>query len=252
MKIEAHIICWNEEKLLPFTIAHYKKFCSRIIIYDNFSTDRSPDIARENGCEVVQFGIKGTLDDLEYLNIKNNVWKKSDADWVIVCDTDELLWHPRLMELLEKAKENNETIFQTYGWNVYADVLNWDDLQDITEIRRGVFDKGYSKKVIFDPKALYEINYKPGAHVCDPVGDVNHYPFPLFLLHYRNIEGADAVVARRRLCQKRLSHRNRVKGWGTHYGWSERKIRDEYETRFRIAEELDPLVAEVKMSPTLL
>lgn len=238
MKIEAHIICWNEEKLLPHTIAHYKQLCSRIVIYDNYSTDRSPEIARANDCDVVNFGIKGTLDDLEYLNIKNNVWKKSDADFVIVCDTDELLWHPSIQSVLFNAFMNKNTMIETIGWNIYASVDPFA-LHPITEIRRGVFDKGYSKSIIFNPRELYEINYNPGAHVCNPIGSVIKHPEKMFVLHYRNIFGADDVVARRRLCQKRLSHRNRVKGWGTHYGWSERKIREEYEERFARAEDLD-------------
>ena len=30
MKIHAHILAWNEEKILPYTLDHYSEFCEKI------------------------------------------------------------------------------------------------------------------------------------------------------------------------------------------------------------------------------
>ena len=30
MKIWAYAICWNEEKILPYYLRHYEKFCDKI------------------------------------------------------------------------------------------------------------------------------------------------------------------------------------------------------------------------------
>lgn len=240
MTIEAHIICWNEERLLPYTIAHYKKFCNRIVVYDNYSSDCSPEIARANGCHVVEFGIKGKLDDTEYLKIKNNCWKGSQADYVIVCDADELLWHfaGEYKEMFEDARAAGFTFFKTRGWNVYSH----EELKgDITNIRRGVYADGYSKSIIFDPKAFYEIRYNPGAHVCNPIpkGSMKSGDLGLFVLHYRNFCHFADLMKRHKDYAKRLSYMNRIKGWGAHYLWSEGKKRREYDDNFDRSSVLD-------------
>jgi glycosyltransferase involved in cell wall biosynthesis len=240
MRIEAHIICWNEERLLPYTIAHYQRFCSRIVVYDNYSTDKSPEIARANGCHVVEFGIKGKLDDQEYLKIKNNCWKGSQADYVIVCDMDEVLWHvtEEYMTMFEEAQSMGVNMFKTHGWNVYSH----EELKgNITDIRRGVYAKGYSKSIIFDPKAFYEIRYNPGAHVCNPIpkGSMKSVDFGLFVLHYRNMCHFADLMKRHKDYAKRLSYLNRIKGWGAHYLWSEGKKRREYDENFDLSKHLD-------------
>ena len=45
MLIDAYIVCWNEEKLLPFTLDYYSSFCDTIHLLDNHSSDDSLKIA---------------------------------------------------------------------------------------------------------------------------------------------------------------------------------------------------------------
>ena len=47
MKIHAHILSWNEEKILPFTLDYYSNICEKIFIYDNMSTDSSDEIYKK-------------------------------------------------------------------------------------------------------------------------------------------------------------------------------------------------------------
>jgi glycosyltransferase involved in cell wall biosynthesis len=244
MRIEAFIIAWNEEKLLPYVVHHYKKFCDRIVIYDNHSTDRTVDIALANGCEVIQFGKPGSLDDTNYLEVKNNCWKKSDADFVIVCDCDEVLYHPNLETALAHAVATGKNWFNVIGWNIYTRDGITRETKDITEIRRGVYSEGYSKSIIFDPKALYEINYQPGAHRCSPLWRTQRIEsqYDLYLLHYRQVFGFDALMNRHHQYAKRMSNRNRVKGWGIHYLWSDGKKKIEFDERMAAAIDLDDYI----------
>lgn len=209
MNVEAHIIAWNEAETIAFTIKHYQQFCNRIVIYDNFSTDQTRDIALSMGCDIRLFGIQGELNDKEYLKVKNNCWKSSEADWVIVVDADEILEQPPLTDA---------TIFKTRGWNVFSNHVpreNW------SEIDTGIPDDNYSKQVIFRPDRIKEINYEYGCHKCKPEGDVRYSDKVLTLFHYKHIGGAERLVKRHRIYAERLSELN--KKWKLGYQYQEPK-----------------------------
>ena len=96
MKIACYALAYNEEIILPQFINHYKKFCDKIVIYDNMSTDNTKQIALDSGCEVVSWEAPGGgLNDQCYLDIKSNCYKKDrlDYDWVMTVDADELYSH---------------------------------------------------------------------------------------------------------------------------------------------------------------
>ena len=60
MRIEAHIISFNEERIIPYTLRHYLSFCSRVILHDSFSTDGTRQIAEKLGAEVKDFDTGGS------------------------------------------------------------------------------------------------------------------------------------------------------------------------------------------------
>lgn len=228
MKIEAFFIMYNEAEILPLVIRHYQKFCDKITFFDNYSTDDSQIIAESMGCEVKKFGKKGELSDQDYLDVKNNCWRGSDADWCIVADCDEVLLFDE-QYLLRTPNHKNFTIIKTQGWNVYSDQMPKNNLIEITT---GYQFDNYSKSVMFNPKEIKEINYKPGAHACNPIGNVVYSEDVLFyLLHYKNIGGVDRLLKRNQEYRNRMSYQNKKMGWGIHYYDSEAKIRQEWAER---------------------
>lgn len=217
MKVEAYIIAWNEADIIRLTIEHYKQFCDRVILYDNYSDDGTAEIARDLGCEVRSFGRKGELSDPEYLKVKNYAWKFSEADWVIVVDADEILYHPNIKALLEDNIDRS-TIFNTVGWNVFSHSM---PVNSYMEVKTGKVDGNYSKLCIFNPKKVTDINYVYGCHVAKPAGEVVYAWEKLILLHYRNIGGPARLVKRHALYRERLSEINRRFKLGIHYTFSD-------------------------------
>jgi glycosyltransferase involved in cell wall biosynthesis len=228
MKVEAHILNWNEKDIIRFTIKHYQKFCSRIIIYDNYSDDGSELIAQEMGCEVVKFGTPGELNDGDYIKLKNNCWKGSDADWVIVCDCDEIL-NISLQELKD-LNDDGVTIVKTTGWNVYSNDFIEDDFSEITT---GFKDDQYSKLVCFNHKKIKEIAYVYGCHEANPVGHLVYQDEPFYLLHYRCIGGVERMIARHDLYVNRLSALNKRWNLGHHYLQSTDQKRADFAERLK-------------------
>ena len=55
-------------------------------IYDNDSTDYTVKIASALGCNILHYDTKGEIRDDLLVQFKNNIWKESDADFVIIID----------------------------------------------------------------------------------------------------------------------------------------------------------------------
>lgn len=244
MRIEAFILCWNESDILAMVIRHYQKFCDHITIYDNFSTDSSQLIAESMGCDVKKFGKPGVLDDQAYLDVKNNCWKSSDADYVIIADCDEIFLPSEVMcikslhnknIIIDSESFDNATILTTQGWDVHSNEM---PVNDITDITTGFKFDNYSKSVAFSPKHIKQINYKPGCHICEPIGEVIYSKIIFTILHVNAIGGVERRIRRYHEYMKRMSANNKRKGWGSHYWQPEAQTRREFAERLAISKPL--------------
>ncbi len=200
MRICCHFIGWQIEETVALTVKHYKQFCDTVIYYDNYSTDKSVDVAAHAGAICTQFGIRGVLDDGEYTKLKNTCWKGSDFDYVIVCDDDEILYHPDLATILSQEKAIGTTIFKTYGYGIYSNDVPRESWLEQTS---GVPDGNYSKTVIFDPKAITDIGFVYGSHVSKPAGRIQWSHTILPVLHYHNVGGIERVIKRHKMYEPR-------------------------------------------------
>lgn len=227
MKIEAHIVTWNRYDTIHLTVHHYRKFCSRVVVHDNFSDDGTWDLAETLGAECKLFGKLGILDDQEYVKVKNNCWKGSDADWVIIVDDDEIIYHPNLITELQLAKDTGATILKPKGFGIYSNDtprLNW------TEVMTGLRDEKYDKLCCFDPKKITDINYVFGCHEAKPKGLVRQVD-KLWLLHYMAVGGAERMIKRHKQYAARLSDFNRRWKCGIEYTFSPESKREWFQER---------------------
>lgn len=222
--ISIYTICYNEEIMLPFMIKWYRERfpnCS-ITVYDNESTDRSVQIALENGCEVISYNTNNQLSDSKYLEIKNSCWKKAKTPWVLICDVDELLDinHEELLV------QNNLgfTIITSKGYNMYN--LSNDNL--VENMNYGVRAKQYDKIYLFNKDKIKEINYEPGCHYAKPKGKVIFTKQKFTLLHFTYLS-PEYIINRYKQNALRLSPENKKNGWGIHYNDSEKIIKDKFE-----------------------
>ena len=232
IKVEIYSIAYNEKILLPYFVAHYRSRFPRckITIYDNCSTDDTAQLASNLGCIVQTFNSGGRFSEDKLIEIKNNCWKGTDADWVIVCDIDELLDAD-----LERLQEECGTILRTQGWDMIGGETSYNF--DFYAIDHGIKNKMESKHIAFKPREISEMNYAPGAHSCAPVGNV-HYSYKIYnLYHYKYIY-LDYVIARHKMSAERLSNINKEMGWGVHYLIEEDRLRKMYEEHKKTMQKL--------------
>ncbi len=220
MRIHLYAMCWNEEFVLPYFLRHYSRFCEKMVFFDNESTNRSVDIIKSfPGAQVRSWSSGNQLNDQMHLDIKNSAYRESRgaADWVIVCDTDEFLYHPRLVDTLRRYQRWGINYPKVAGFDMVPDAVPAPDADLPLTYRDGVPTVWMNKHIVFSPQL--DMAFHPGSHTAErPKGARSSLTRSLKLLHYKMIN-RDYFLGRDELMASRLSELNRSKGWGVHYSW---------------------------------
>lgn len=205
-------IAHNESYILPFFVNHYREFADRIVIYDNQSTDNTAKIAKRLGCEVVDYQSEG-CDRRGQTALQNTFVKQfKEANWLVVVDTDEFLYHSDIKQLLSTAYVNNYSAFRTEGFEVISEAKPVNGVPIYKQITARVKAVAYSKMAIFAPKLINETNYGRGRHFWQPTGIVKYYPEPLKLLHCKWVGGLDRVLKKHSEYMNRITLPTSVNG----------------------------------------
>lgn len=212
MKIEVYCLANNEERMMPYFMRHYTQF-AKVIILENNSTDRTVEIAKSMGATIWAYDVPDVIDDQWYIDVKNSCWKASRADWVIICDADEFVYHPNIVNIL---KDTDATIFTPQLFNMFSNKFPTTEGQIYEEVNRG--KSGGGKMNLFRPSEIKQINYQPGCHVACPEGNVRHNPnSEIITLHMRNLS-KEYLIERNGRSARRLSPLNQQMRWGWHFG----------------------------------
>jgi len=220
MRINVIACCWNEEKMLPFFLEHYSAFCDSIMLYDGGSTDRSLEIiARYPKAKAIpSYNGGDCIFEMELVRIRNEKYKQyaKDYDWQIICDVDEFLYHPDILNLLEQYNTRGITIPLIDGYEMYSNDFPREGDNLIKTIQCGKKSELYSKKCLFNP-CVIDIRFAPGSHSSDSLGDVKYSELPeLKLLHYKFL-GWKYLIERSTLYDKRISKNDKEHHMSVHF-----------------------------------
>lgn len=202
MNIDVHVICWNEEKILPFAIQYWKRYARHVYVYDNGSDDKTLEILAQypDWITVKRFGTGG-IDNHEYLEVKDNCWKGSDADWV-----------------------------ECWGWKFPE--YNEEKLgHELVEKPMKSMSVWHHKCVLLKPSEVKEINYSVGAHLCRPKGKTKmvYMGSRIFLVHMKFLS-PEYVMERYKALQGRILASN-GSNHSRHYFRTEEDIMSEFKTK---------------------
>jgi glycosyltransferase involved in cell wall biosynthesis len=260
MNIDVHITCWNEQAILPFTLQHYSSFCDRIYVHDNMSSDNSLFICNDFPKVTVKFWDskteKGKFNDNEARHVKYtayNEYSKGKADWVILADCDELIYHPDIKGILKTYKDKGVNYPVIQGAQMTShEFPKYESSSNLTDIvKTGVLDDpfppdevfieekawGFSKPIIFNPEL--DVFLSCGSHFINgeksnPSEFVFSEQAELKLLHYKYLS-EDYVVNRYKQLGVRLSKYNLDREYGLGWVVEENKIREQHRAYLSLA-----------------
>jgi hypothetical protein len=227
MIVHVYAHCWNEELMLPHFFKHYDSIADQYFIFDTGSTDRSLEILESHPrvqLTVVREEVASYIE--ANLARHNSHWKQSrgQADWVIVTDIDEYLYHEDLKDYLKRCRDAGVTIIVPEGYEMISDEFPDEDQPLTSCVRYGTRLESMDKHQVFNPVRIEEINYLPGRHEANPTGEVVFaIPKEVKLLHYKHL-GLSYTLARYRQLRTGLRARDIESKWGIQYLWEEEEI----------------------------
>jgi hypothetical protein len=199
MIIHLHASCWNEERMLPFFFKYYDPIVDHYFIHDNQSSDHSLEIlASHPRVTVLPLVLEGnSICEAAFQQI-NSLWEisRGQADWVTVCNIDELFWHVDLRWYLKRCKKTGITFLPSIGYQMVSDRFPEPEENLALTVRNGTRDPAYDKPSFFNPSAITNSGFAMARHTATPEG---HIVYPehneILLLHYKYL-GLDYVTAR--------------------------------------------------------
>ncbi len=224
--VTAHILCFQEHEILPFTLRHYGQFCSRIVLHDLGSTDGSQAIALAAGAEVKQHDCRGEFDDRLNKRIKEEEWRGDSTDWSIMADADELMHSPIGMEAaLAAFQAAGVVIPKPYGYEMFSDAYPTGDSQIYDEVKDGARDDfWYAKPICLHAKMIASVEFSTGSHsaraklkngkILDVAQKAPPSNPPLYLLHFHHIGGLQRIARLYDENRARQSAVNKANKWG--------------------------------------
>lgn len=198
LKIHLYALCWNEEKMLPHFFRYYDEIVDQYFISDNHSTDDSVKILSAHPkVTLSEFDVTGDSFIECARQHYNQCWKASrgQADWVIVCNIDEHMYHRNLRRYLRQCTRSGTTLHVSHGYNMVSETFPASDTPLHRVVPRGMREPHFDKPQVFNPNAIDEINFVTGRHSAEPTGNVVIARGKLKLLHFKYL-GLDYLLPR--------------------------------------------------------
>jgi len=113
------LFTYNEEKRVAWAIQNFLPF-GRILVVDNFSTDRTVEIAKSFGCDVLLNKNQGWVED-EVTTAK--VKAAVQTDWIYWASADEMIDGPSMQKILHAIRSGQYNIVNIARKNYYYGVF---------------------------------------------------------------------------------------------------------------------------------
>jgi hypothetical protein len=248
VKVHLYGQCWNEADMLPFFFRHYDPLVDHYFMYDDGSDDETWSMLEDHPRVTPRRFEQSDPDSfvLSEQKFSNQCWKESRgrADWVVVTEVDEHLFHPQWADYLASCAAAGVTLIPALGFQILSERPPAPDEVLTRDYHVGAPWIYLMKPSIFDPVAITEINYKPGRHQARPRGRVVVPELDEMLLFHYKYLGFQRTLERHRMLLTGLGSRDLEEGWGRKYTLSEEELREDWDTFARDAVDAPAVVRD--------
>jgi hypothetical protein len=219
--------------MLPFFFRHYDPFVDHYVLFDDGSTDSTLSLLAGHPKVEVRPFIWSDMESfaLSEQSLSNRCWKESrgSADWVIVTDIDEHLFHPSMLHYLETCSQQGITLVPALGFQMISDDVPSAEETLCQSRFFGAPWKQMMKPSIFKPSEIEEIDFSVGRHTANPIGNVRvPERDEVLLLHYKYLNFEQTHRRHMQLSVK-LRPKDIRFGMGHKYGWSRDELRKDWD-----------------------
>lgn len=193
MRVEVITMMYNEEFLAPFFMGHYSWADKVKVFIDSDTTDNTELIVcNYPNSEVYKFTFPDMMDDLLKVNLLNEAYRASKADWVILVDADEFVFisptERNLADMLawEKTLGNDVIVSRLYQIYRHATDKDLNVFQPaVPQRKHGIANEGivngndlsdYNKPIVV--QSGLDIKWTPGNHYIMEDGLPFRYHLP--------------------------------------------------------------------------
>jgi glycosyltransferase involved in cell wall biosynthesis len=138
-KISAVILTKNSENLIADCIDSVS-FCDEVIIIDDYSIDRTAELAKHLGASVYPYSSES------FAKKRNLGLKKAKGKWILYLDVDERV-SPELREAIQSILERKKDIYSAYRVNrknFYLGNNEWPTLEKLERLfKRSKLEEWY-------------------------------------------------------------------------------------------------------------
>lgn len=132
MSLWANTLIQNEGRYVWFTINSVIDYVDKILIWDTGSSDQTPKIVKEISKHhpgKIEFCEVGTVDPNEFTEIRKRMLKKTESEWILVLDGDEVWWDSEIKSVAkvsQKSGSKYDCIVTKYI-NAVGDIFHYQD-----------------------------------------------------------------------------------------------------------------------------
>lgn len=195
MRVLVLSIFYNAREVVEFYMRHYRTFADTILCFDDQSTDGTREILQHHERHSAgQVMVKdwphpgSQIDEdlfLKFYYEQVRLAGERDYDWVIIPDPDELIYAPKIRNVLWQANSDNLDMIRCVGMNLVGPHFPIDDgKSQLYEIHPfGILAPVYSKVSVVRPGA--DINWLRGRQGIEHCSVRMNQRASLMLLHAR-------------------------------------------------------------------
>jgi hypothetical protein len=224
--------CWNDEWMLPFFFRHYDSWVDHYFIYDDRSTDGSLSLLKDHRNVTISPFERTTGESfvLSEQALSNECWKQSrgKADWVIVTDIDEHLFHPDGRDYLARCRSEHITLIPALGYQMISENPPTPEQTLCRTYTVGAPWVQMMKPSIFNPEAVTDMNFSHGRHTASPTGRIKIPQSDEMLLFHYKYMGLEHTHLRHQQLRTGLGQQDLQQGWGHKYLWSIEELRTDW------------------------